>query len=486
MSLTHQDYATLSAAEIAEAVASGTYSAAEVSEAAIARMELTEPHLHAFCNPAPELARKTAASIDAARAAGEPLGPLAGVPVGIKDLVATKDLVTAMGSTIYRDFLPEDDDIVVERLKAAGAVIIGKTNVPELGYSGVGHNPVFETTRNPWNTELTPGGSSAGSGASVAAGVTPFAIGSDGGGSVRIPSAHCGLVGVKASMGRVPLWPGCRDERFPGVSSWESLEHIGPMARTVSDAALMLSVITGPDMRDRHSIPADVNWLEAAKAGDLPKLRIAFSEDFGYLAVDPEVRRVVREAAAVFERDLGCEVVSTDPGWSDPGNDFWGLVLADSDLAGMRAWLPEHGANMSPHLVQMLQTRHDDEALTNANMARKKLCNIAARFFGQYDLLISPTLTVPPFALHMQGPEKTEGRIVDPSAWLGFCFPFNMTGQPAASVPAGLTSDGLPVGLQIVGRHLDDPLVLRAAAAFETARPWSALRPPLIDMLEGA
>lgn len=486
MSLTHTDYATMSAAELAEAIRSGRLSAAEVTEAAIARMELTEPHLHAFCTPAPELARKTAAGIDAARAAGETLGPLAGVPVGIKDLVATKDLVTAMGSTIYRDFLPEDDDIVVERLKAAGAVILGKTNVPEFGYSGVGHNPVFETTRNPWNTELTPGGSSAGSGASVAAGVTPFAIGSDGGGSVRIPAAHCGLVGIKASMGRVPLWPGCRDERFPGVSSWESLEHIGPMARSVSDAALMLSVIAGPDMRDRHTIPNDVAWLDEAQAGKLPRLRIAFSEDFGYLAVDPEVRRVVREAVAVFENDLGCEVEIADPGWSDPSGDFWGLVLADSDLAGMRAWLPEHARNMSPHLVKMLQARHDDEALTNANMARKKLCNIAAKFFGRYDLLLSPTLTVPPFALHMQGPEKTEGRIVDPSDWLGFCFPFNMTGQPAASVPAGLTRDGLPVGLQIVGRHLDDALVLRAAAAYEAARPWSGVRPALLDRLEAA
>lgn len=486
MTLTHESYAALSAGEIAASVRDGSLSATEVAEAAIARMELTEPHLHAFCTPAPDLARKTAAAIDKARAAGEPLGPLAGVPVGIKDLVATKDLVTAMGSVIYRDFVPEDDDIVVERLKDAGAVILGKTNVPEFGYSGVGHNPVFETTRNPWNTELTPGGSSAGSGASVAAGVTPFAIGSDGGGSVRIPSAHCGLVGIKASMGRVPLWPGCRDERFPGVSSWESLEHIGPMARSVSDAALMLSVISGPDMRDRHTIPNDVPWLDEAKAGQLPKLRIAFSEDFGYLAVDPEVRRVVREAVAVFENDLGCEVEIADPGWSDPGADFWGLVLADSDLAGMRAWLPDHAHEMSPHLVNLLKGRHDDEALTNANMARKKLCNIAAKFFGTYDLLLSPTLTVPPFALHMQGPEKTEGKMVDPAAWLGFCFPFNMTGQPAASVPAGLTKDGLPVGLQIVGRHLDDPMVLRAAAAYEAARPWSGHRPALLARLEAA
>ena len=327
MALSHTEYSRMDAGGIADAVRTGRLSAAEVAEAAIARMELTEPDLHAFCTPAPDLARSTAAAIDAQIAAGEDPGPLAGVPVGIKDLVATKDLVTAMGSVIYKDFIPEDDDIVVERLKAAGAVILGKTNVPEFGYSGVGHNPVFETTRNPWNLDMTPGGSSAGSGASVAAGVTPFAIGSDGGGSVRIPSAHCGLVGIKASMGRVPLWPGCRDERYPGVSSWESLEHIGPMARSVADAVRMLSVIAGPDMRDRRTIPQEFDWMEAL-TGDLPKLKVAFSEDFGYLAVDPEVRRVVREAAQVFESELGFDVVEADPGWEDPADDFWGLVVA--------------------------------------------------------------------------------------------------------------------------------------------------------------
>lgn len=485
MALSHTEYSRMDAGGIADAVRTGRLSAAEVAEAAIARMELTEPDLHAFCTPAPDLARSTAAAIDAQIAAGEDPGPLAGVPVGIKDLVATKDLVTAMGSVIYKDFIPEDDDIVVERLKAAGAVILGKTNVPEFGYSGVGHNPVFETTRNPWNLDMTPGGSSAGSGASVAAGVTPFAIGSDGGGSVRIPSAHCGLVGIKASMGRVPLWPGCRDERYPGVSSWESLEHIGPMARSVADAVRMLSVIAGPDMRDRRTIPQEFDWMEAL-TGDLPKLKVAFSEDFGYLAVDPEVRRVVREAAQVFESELGFDVVEADPGWEDPADDFWGLVVADSDLSGMRAWLPEHGKKMSPHLVQLLSTTFTDEYITDAATRRKKLANQAARFMGEYDLIVSPTLTVPPFPVHMQGPEKTEGRIVSPTAWLGFCFPFNMTGQPAVSLPAGLTADGLPVGLQIVGRHLADAQLIRVAAAFEAARPWDHLRPQMVDALDRA
>ena len=294
------DFAFKPAHEIADAVRLRAVSPVETVEAALAAMAATESRLHAFATPAPEQARADARALEQSLAHGGAAGLLAGVPVAIKDLLFTKGLRTTFGSRLYADFVPEDDDIVVERLKAAGAVIIGKTNVPELGYSGVGHSPVFETTRNPWNLALTTGGSSAGSGASVAAGVAPFAIGSDGGGSVRIPAAHCGLYGIKASMGRVPLYPGCRDDRYPGVSSWETLEHVGPMSRTVTDSALMLSVITGPDPRDRYSIPAaDFDYVDAVR-GDIRGLRVAYSEDWGYAAVDPEVRRIVGAAAAVF------------------------------------------------------------------------------------------------------------------------------------------------------------------------------------------
>ncbi len=459
-------------------------SATEVTQAVLRRMEVLEPHIHAFCTPTPDLARETAAAIDRRIAAGSSVGPLAGVPIGIKDLVATKGILTAMGSPAYRDFIPDEDDICVERLRAADAVIIGKTNVPEFGYSGVGHNPIFPTTRNPWNLALTPGGSSAGSGASVAAGVAPFAIGSDGGGSVRIPAAHSGLVGVKASMGRVALYPGCRDERYPGVSSWESLEHIGPMSRTVADAALMLSVITGPDPRDRLSIPAgDVDWRGAARVSDLSGKRIAYSADWGYAAVDPEVRRVVGEAVRVFETELGCIVEEAHPGWQDPYDAFWALVAQESDLAGMRRLADAHGASMSPHLLAFLQRDWKATDFTNANVVRKSVCNHMWRFMQTYDLLLTPMLAVPPFPVHMQGPEVIEGRMVGATQWLCFTFPMNLTGQPAASVPAGFTRDGLPVGLQIVGRHLADASVLAAAAAFEAARPWAARWPALLDEL---
>jgi aspartyl-tRNA(Asn)/glutamyl-tRNA(Gln) amidotransferase subunit A len=473
----------MEATSLAACVRAKQLSAIEVTEAVLRRMDALEPHLHAFCTPTPEVARAAARAVDAKIAGGQDAGVLAGVPVGIKDLVATKDIRTAMGSVLYKDFVPDEDDIVVERLKAAGAVIVGKTNVSELGYSAVGHNPVFATTRNPWNTALTPGGSSAGSAASVAAGVTPFAIGSDGGGSVRIPASLCGLYGIKASMGRVPLYPGCRDDRYPGVSSWESLEHIGPISRSVADAALMLSVITGPDPRDRYSIPAaDFDYVEATK-GDIRGLRVAYSEDFGYAAVDAEVRRVVSEAVEVFERDLGCIVERVDDGWEDFGETFYALIAAETDLTGMRRMTRGREHETGAVLLGLLSRPWTAEQFTDAKNGRKRLCNAMWRFMSKYDLLLTPTLACPAFPVGIDGPDTIEGKPATPGGWLRFTFQANMTGQPAASVPAGFTRDGLPVGLQITGRHLDDRTVLLASGAFERARPWTHAWPPLLGQL---
>ncbi len=474
----------MEAVELAGRIRAKEISPVEVVDAVLDRMDRLEPTLHAFCTPTPDLARKEAQRLEREISEGGDPGPLAGVPVGIKDLVATKGIRTAMGSHAYADFVPEEDDVVVERLKEAGAIVLGKTNVPEFGYSGVGHNPVFETTTNPWNTNLTPGGSSAGSGAAVATGMGPFAIGSDGGGSVRIPSSFCGLYGIKASFGRVPLYPGCRDERYPGVSSWESLEHIGPMSRTVADSALMLSVIAGPDDRDRYSLPEpNFDWTGATEAATdaLRGLRVAYSADWGYAAVDPRVREVVGEAVKVFERDLGCVVEEANPGWEDPYEEFWAVVANDTDLVGMRAMAEKFGDKMSPHLVEFLERDWTAEELTNAVMTRKAVYNRMWRFMRNYDLLLTPTLAVPPFETGIQGPEVIDGREVEPFYWLSFTFPINFTYQPAATVPAGFTEDGLPIGMQIVGRHLDDPLVLRASAAFEAAAPWKDRWPPILD-----
>lgn len=472
---------SMDAVTIAAKVKSREISPVEVVDAHLARMDALEPKLHAFCTPTPDLARETAKQLEADLAAGRDVGPLAGVPVGVKDLICTAGIKTVSGSFAYENFVPDEDDVCVERLKAAGAVILGKTNVPEFGYSGVGHNPVFETTRNPWNLDMTPGGSSAGSGAAVVSGMCPFALGSDGGGSIRIPSAHSGIYGLKASMGRVPLYPGTKDERYPGVSSWESLEHIGPMSRTVADAALMMSVIAGPDPRDRFSLPeASFDWTETLE-GDLKGLKVAFSIDWGYAAVDPRVRKIVTAAAKVFESELGCIVEEANPGWEDPYGAFWGMVALETDLKGMRELVDKHAAHMTPHLVDFIRRPWTAEELTGAVMTRKAVNNKMWRFMQKYDLILTPTLAVPPFPVHIQGPEKIDGRIVAPFQWLAFTMPLNMTGQPAASIPAGFTDDGLPVGLQIIGRHLDDPLVLRASACFERARPWIDRRPPVLD-----
>ena len=477
-----EDLCALPAVDLAAAVRRRELSPVEVVEAVHRRMDRLEPRLHAFCHRADDDALEAARALERDLAGGAPGGPLCGVPLGIKDLVSVAGMPMPGGSPAYRDFVPDEDDIVVERLRDAGAIVLGKTAVTEFGYSGASHSPVSETVRNPWNPDLTSGGSSAGSGAAVAAGMGPVAIAADGGGSIRIPASFCGLFGIKPSMGRVPMYPSCRDERLPGIASWEGLEHVGPVSRTVADSALVLSVIAGPDDRDRHSIPAgDVDWRAAAEGaadGGLRGLRVAFSPDLGYVAVDPEVQRVVREAVGAFE-ELGCDVEQADPGFADPGAAFLALIALETDLRGMRELVARHGAEMSPHLVDLVTREWRAEDFTDAITVRKAVQNTMWRFMRRYDLLLTPTLTVPPFPVHMQGPERVDGRYVRDTAWLSFTAPFNLTGQPAATVPAGFTDDGLPVGLQIAARHLDDGLVLRAAAAFEAARPWAQRRPPM-------
>ena len=477
----HDDICAMDTRTLAQAVASRQISPVEAVDAVLDRLERLDPVLNAFTTVVPDSARAQAQRLADAIARGEPAGPLAGVPTGVKDLICTQGITTASGSHAYADYVPEHDDVVVERIKAAGAIVIGKTQVPEFGYSGTGLTPLAEPTRNPWALDRTSGGSSAGSGAAVATGIGPFSLGSDGGGSVRIPASFCGLFGMKATMGRVPLWPGTKDERYPGVSSWESLEHIGPLTRTVADAALVLSVIAGPDVRDRLSIPTDdVDWLRAAEGG-LSGVRVAYSADLGYAAVDRSVREVVERAVGVFEKDLGIPVDRADPGWADPYEDFWGVVVAESDLAGLRRMADELGERMSPHLVDVLRSDWTAEQLTSANVGRKAVANASARFFSRYDLLLTPTLAVPPFEHGIQGPTVIDGRDVEPFYWLSFTFPWNLTGQPAATVPAGFTPEGLPVGLQITGRRLDDALVLRASAAFEAAAPWAQHWPSVLQ-----
>lgn len=454
--------------EVAAALRSGRLTAAQAVETTLANIAVLDSTLHAFCTLDADTARHTAAAIDARLARGETVGPLAGVPVAIKDLVCTRGLRTTFGSRLYANHVPDEDDVVVERLRAAGAVVIGKTNTSEFGYGAVGHNPLFPTTRNPWNTALTPGGSSAGSAAAVAARMLTLAIGSDGGGSVRVPAALCGVFGIKPSWGRVPVYPGCRDERYPGISSWESLEHIGPITRTAADAALALSVLAGPTPRDRYSIPAESSDWAIRPADTLRTARIAVSPDLGFALVDPQVRQATLDAARRIEHELGCVVELAEPAIGNPGAMFETLVALDTDRAGLRAMAAQQGVTLTGWLARLLAREWTGDQFTHALMERKRIVNSVWRFMEGYDFLLTPTTASAAFPIDLEGPTHIAGQAVDTVAWLPFSSIANLTGLPAASVPAGFTAEGLPIGLQIMGRHLDDRGVLALAAVVES------------------
>ncbi|QHI97581.1 amidase [Xylophilus rhododendri] len=465
-------------ADIAEAVRSGTASAESLVDETFARIAALDGSLHAFCTLDEAGARDAAREVDRRIARGDPVGPLAGVPVAVKDLICTRGLRTTFGSQLYADHVPDEDDVVVERLRAAGAIVVGKTNTSEFGYGAFGHNALFPTTRNPWNLDLTPGGSSAGSGAAVAAGLVPLAIGSDGGGSVRAPAALCGIYGIKPSMGRVPAWPGCRDERFPGISSWESLEHIGPMTRTVADAALALSVMSGPSAKDRFSLPMEITDWSIPPADTLRGTRLAYSGDLGFATVDPEVRAITEAAALRLAALLGCRLESDQPALTHYGAAFETLVAMDTDRQGLRRMAAEQGVVLQGWLASLLEREWTADAFTEALFERKKVVSTTWRFMERYDFLLTPATACAAFGLDIAGPSVIDGKEVNAgSAWLAFSALGNLTGLPAASVPVGLTRDGRPVGLQIMGKHLDDKGVLALSAAMETL--FTPAWPPL-------
>ena len=461
-----------SGAEQAQLIKQGGVSPMDVLDASLQRIEATDSQLNAFCVVDEEGAKEAAKEAERAVENGDDLGLLHGVPVGIKDLINVEGMRTTYGSKLYEDFLPERDSVTVSRIRDEGGIILGKTNVPEFGYQGITDNAIYGKTNNPWDTSKTPGGSSGGSGAALAAGMVPFALGSDGGGSVRIPSSFCGLYGMKASFGRVPLFPEHRDPDLPGANAWESVEHIGPMSRTVEDSALLLEVMTGPHHMDRHSLPDDgTDYLGATEDPDISGLNVAYSQDWGFAAVDPTVREITADATQVFE-DLGCTVNEADPGFPDAEEAFTATVAGSTDLKELRKALHEHSDDMEPVLVDILETEWTAMDFTEAYKVRQEVNMKMRRFMEEYDLVLTPTLAVPPFSVDSPGPTTIEGRRVDLFHWLEFTFTINLTGQPAATVPAGWTDDGLPIGLQIIGGHLNDELVLAASAAYEEANPW--------------
>ena len=392
-----------------------------------------------------------------------PLGPLHGVPMSIKDLLITKGVRTMRGSPIYEQFIPAEDAPAVEKLKSAGALMLGKTTTPEFGYKGMTDSPVTGISRNPWNLERTPGGSSGGAAAAVAAGMGPLAVGTDGGGSIRIPASFCGIFGMKASFGRVAAYP---------PSAVALVSHTGPMTRTVRDAALMLNVIAGPDERDLGSLPADGTDYLAACDGDLKGLRVAYSANLGYAPVDPEVALVQCRRARLRER-IGLPRGSGRSRFRKSGQ------VLQHDLGRrpgsyLRPQLEAWQSRMDPGLVAMVK---EVDNLTAADYGsalsqRLALWDVTRKFFDKYDLLLTPTMPMPAFGVDAM-PTEIAGQKTEGLGWTPFTFPFNLTGQPAATVPCGFSAGGLPVGLQIVGARYADTLVLRAAAAFEAARPWA-------------
>jgi aspartyl-tRNA(Asn)/glutamyl-tRNA(Gln) amidotransferase subunit A len=455
------DLCAVSAADLLDGYRKHQISPVEVTRAVLERIEQLNPVLNAF-NLVSDRAVEDAKASEARWMAGQPQGLLDGVPVSIKDIILTKGWPTLRGSKTVDAKGPWNEDApATARLREHGAVLLGKTTTPEFGWKGVTDSALTGITRNPWNPKKTPGGSSGGAVAAVASGMGPLAVGTDGGGSIRIPCSFAGLFGIKPSFGRVPAWP---------LSPFGTVAHVGPIARTVTDAALMLNVLALPDARDWHALPYESrDWRSGLDQG-VADLRIAFSPDLGYAQVDAEVAQIVRQAVEVFS-DLGAQVEEKHPGFQDPDDIF--RVHWFAGAAALIAGVPTAKRSLvDPGLLEVAAegAKIPAAALLDAQMKRGALGAHMNLFHRDYDLLVTPTLAVAAFDAGVEFPPGKK-RWID---WTPFSFPFNLTQQPAASIPCGLTKDGLPVGLHIVGPRYNDGIVLRAARAFETARPISA------------
>ena len=468
------DLCFTSAVELAELIRRRVLSPVEVTRAVLERIDRLNTRLGAYVMVHAERALGEARAAERAVMAGEPLGPLHGVPVSIKDNLWSAGDRTTFGSRLLAEFVAPEDAPSVAGLRAAGAIFVGRTNLPEFAWRGSTDNPLFGESRNPWDLTRTPGGSTGGGAAAVAAGLGPLALGSDGAGSIRIPASFCGLVGLKPTFGRVPM--------YPAAGGNELVAHVCPLARTVRDVALMMNAIARHDRRDPFALPDDgLDYLAACNEpfagarGSAPD-RIAWSANLGFAPVEPETREIAEAAARAFS-EVGLTVEEASPDLGDPS--FILQTLYGGAQAGAHAARsPEQKAQMDPELVAYAEASASLSAVEylRAVAARQALVDALRRFFERYDLLLTPTVCLPAFPLGVVGPSEVAGRKVTHLGWT-LCYPFNYSGQPAVSVPAGWTASGLPVGLQIVGRRLEDALVLRAAAAFEALRPWAARRP---------
>ena len=460
------DFTQLSADSLIGLYRSGEASPVEVTQAVLERIDRLNPQLNAFCvvdaPAALQNAKDSEARWQAHRQTGAPVGTLEGVPTSIKDLILTKGWPTLRGSrTVNPDQPWEVDAPVTARLREAGAVLLGKTTTPEFGCKGETNSPATGITRNPWNLNKTPGGSSGGTAAAVAAGLGPIGVGTDGAGSVRIPAAFCGNFGLKPSFGRVPAYP---------LSPFGSVAHLGPHTMSVQDAALMMNVMKRPDARDWTALPQDAaDYTEGLNDG-IKGLRIAYSPALGYVKnVHPEIAAAVAEAVKVLQ-DLGAHVEQIDPGFEDPLDITTGLWF-------LGAWTVWNTLNAEQQSVADPDFKAEAELgsrlsaldIQHLNQRRGVLGSQMRQFMQRFDLLVTPSVSIPAFDALPAGhsalsPESMLG-------WTPFSYPFNLTQQPASTIPCGLTRDGLPMGLQFVGPMFGDALVLRASKAYENARP---------------
>ena len=455
------------AVELTAAIRAGKISAIEAVQASLSRAQDQQHTVNSFVTLSPELALEQARAADAARAAGRSLGALHGLPISVKDLIAVKGLRFTSGSRAMANNIAAVSAPSVERIIAAGACVIGKTTTSEFGCKAVGDSPLTGTTRNPWNLSKTPGGSSCGAAASVVAGVTPVALGTDGGGSIRIPASLSGLFGIKAQFARVPIFP---------VSATPTLAHVGPLAKTVRDAALLLSVISGHDARDPFAVAGPVPDYLGACGQSVKGMRIAWSETLGYARPDPEIVEITRRAAAVFA-ELGCTVVEVDKVLDNDPVDLWISEFYAGVGVRLKKVLAEQRDLLDPAVADVLRAALDQtsEEYYTKVFRRYELREKLRAFFDNYDLLLSPATPTAAFDVGLNTPPAlTDRNIV---SWVYYTYPFNLTGQPAASIPVGFTREGLPVGLQMVGRINSEVDIFRAAAAYEAARPWAERYP---------
>ncbi len=467
------DLCFLTAVELAKLIRAGQLSAREVMQAHLAQIERVNPLVNAIPTLLPERALAGAAAADEAQARGEPLGPLHGLPIAHKDLVPTRGIRTTWGSPIYRDFVPDQDALIVERIRHAGAITIGKTNVPEFGAGSQTYNPVFGATLNPYDLTKTCGGSSGGAAVALACGMIPIADGSDMGGSLRNPANYCNIVGFRTSPGRVPVWPS-------GLG-WSPFSVEGPMARTVQDAALLLSAIAGPDRRSPIAITEPGSAFARPLERDFMGVRLAWMNDLGgELPLDPRVPAAIEAQLSTFEA-LGCIVDAAAPDFSGADEAFK-VWRAWHFEAGRGALLEEHRHEMKETVVWNIEEgrKLTGPQLGQAEIKRTLLYHRVCEFMERYEFLLLPVSQVPPFDVTQPYVTEIAGVALETYIdWMKSCYYISVTGLPAISVPCGFTPEGLPVGVQIVGRHQDDFGVLQLAHAFEQATGFWKRRPAI-------